>query len=84
MQDDRNLGEPRLRSDGLLQEPGHALAFQPGAGLATADMWLSYIRSSGSMPSMVRPEASTRFVAEHNASRESRTAPEDWSTGHCS
>ena len=43
-----------------------------------------YMRSSGSIPSMVRPEASTRLVAEHRASRESRTAPEDCSTGHCS
>lgn len=43
-----------------------------------------YMRSKGSIPSIVRPEASTRLVAEHRASRESRTAPEDCSTGHCS
>ena len=43
-----------------------------------------YMRSKGSIPSMVSPAASTRFVARHSASRESRTAPEDCSTGHCS
>ena len=43
-----------------------------------------YIRSKGSIPSMVSPAASTRFVAEQSASRESRTAPEDCNTGHCS
>jgi hypothetical protein len=43
-----------------------------------------YIRSKGSIPSMVSPSASTRLVARQSASRESRTAPEDCSTGHCS
>ena len=42
------------------------------------------MRSSGSIPSMASPAASARFVIKHKASRESRTAPEDWSTGHCS
>jgi len=84
MQTVSNLGEPRMRSEGLLQEPGYTRAFQPGAGLATADMWLSYMRSNGSIPSMASPAASARFVIKHKASRESRTAPEDCSTGHCS
>ena len=84
MQTDRNLGEPRLRSEGLPQQPRYARALQPRADLATADIWLSYIRSRASMPSMSSPAASTRFVARHKASRESRTAPADFSTGHCS
>jgi hypothetical protein len=52
-------------------------------GFRQAIEW-GYMRSRGSIPSIVRPEASTRLVAEHSASRESRTAPEDCSTGHCS
>jgi hypothetical protein len=71
-----NLRARRLRQ--RVRDPGASNGEDPEALRAT------YMRSRGSIPSMVSPEASTRLVAKHNASRESRTAPEDCNTGHCS
>ena len=61
---------------------GRRPADQPSAHLAQRPE--RYIRSRASIPSRLRPEASTRLVATHSASRESRTSPVDFSTGHCS
>ena len=63
-------------------DPPCADARWPPAAQAAARS--GYIRSRASIPSRLRPEARTRLVAMHRASRESRTSPSDFSTGHCS